>query len=108
MGSNNITQIGSFTVCSVDENGNKEFLGTLNGVESIEAVTNTEPEMTISLLKPDEATFTGKLTPWTRIKLQIWWWKLKIQKYWTYRKFKRSFDKAAKVQARYEKVLKGD
>lgn len=115
MGLNNITQIGSFTVCSIDEDGNKEFLGTLDGARLIETVINTESEaiedgaeMTFSLLKPDEATFTGKLTLRTRIKLQIWWWKSKIQMYWAYRKFKRSFDKAAKVQAKHEKVLKGE
>lgn len=111
MGSNGIKQIGSFTVYSVDENGNTEFLGTLEGVESIEAVTMEKPEeedkakMISSLLKPDEVTFTGKLTLWTGIKLRLWWWKSKIQRWLTFRKFKRSFDKAAKEQKKFERRI---
>ena len=115
MGSNGITQIGSFTVCSVDKDGNKEFLGTLDSVKLIETVTNAEPEATedraemiFSLLKPDEATFTGKLTLLTRIKLRLLWRKAKIQMWWAYRKFKWSFDKAEKAQKKHEKVLKGE
>lgn len=111
MGSNGITQIGSFTVYSVDENGNTEFLGTLEGIESIEAIIKTEPEgedkdkMIYLPLEPNEVTLTGKLTLWTGIKLRLWWWKSKIQKWWTYRKFKRSFDKAAKEQERFERRI---
>ena len=111
MGSNGITQIGSFTVYSVDEKENTEFLGTLEGVESIEAVIKAEPEdenkakMISSLLKLDEVTLTCKLTLWTGIKLRLWWWKLKVQKWWTYRKFKRSFDKAAKEQKKFERRI---
>lgn len=116
MGSGSINEIGigSFTVYSVDENGNTELLGTLDGVKSIEAITKVEPEdenkaeMIVSLLKPDEVTFTGKLTLRTRIKLRLWWRKSKMQKWLRFGKFKRSFDKAAKAQAKYEKVLKGD
>lgn len=105
MSSNGITQIGSFTVCSVDKDGNKEFLGTLDGIRLIETVINTDAETTFSLLKPDEATFTGKLTLVSRIKLRLWLWKSKVQMWWAYRKFKRSFDKAEKAQARYERRL---
>lgn len=101
MGSNGITQLGSFTVCSVDEDGNKEFLGTLDGIKLIE----DRPEIAFSLLEPDEATFTGKLTLLTQIKLRLWLWKAKIQMWWAYRKFKWSFDKAEKAQARYERKL---
>ena len=114
MGSNGITQIGSFTVYSVDENGNTEFLGTLDGIESIEAVVKEKPEeegkakMIFSLLEPDEITFTAKMTFRTRIRMWLWQKKLEIQKWLMFRKFKRSFDKAAKVQEKYEKILKGD
>lgn len=113
-GSINETGIGSFTVYSVDENGNAECLGTLDGVESIEVITKVEPEdgdkaeMIFSLLKLDEVTFTGKLTLRTRIKLRALVWKSKVQMWWADRKFKRSFNKAAKAQAKHEKVLKGD
>lgn len=113
MGSGSINEIGigSFTIYSVDENGNTEYLGTLDGIESIEAIVKTEPEeedkakMTFSLLEPHEMTFTAKLTLWTRIKLRLWWWKSKVQKWWTYRKFKRSFDKAAKEQEKFERRI---
>lgn len=111
---NNKAGLSSFTVYSVDENGNTELLGTLDGIESVEVFTGEEPddesktELIFSLLKPDEVTFTAKMTFWTRIKLWIWWRKLKIQKWLTFRKFKRSFDKAAKEQKKLEKVLKGD
>lgn len=115
MGSNGITQIGSFTVYSVDKDGNKEFLGTLDGIRLIENAINTKPEaiedraeIAFSLLKPDEVTFTGKLTLWTRIKLRLWLWRSKIQMWWAYRKFKWSFDKAEKAQEKHEKVLKGE
>lgn len=116
MGSNGITQIGSFTVYSVDENGNTECLGTLDGVESIEVITKVEPEdgdkaeMIFSLLKPnDEAyTFTGKLTLRTRIKLRFLWWKSKVQGWLMHRKFKRSFNKAAKAQTRYGRRIHHD
>lgn len=116
MGSGSINEIGigSFTVYSVDENGNTEFLGTLDGVESIEAVVKEKPEeedsdkMIFSLLEPDEVTFTAKITLWTRIKLWFWWHKLRIQKRLMFRKFKWSFDKAAKAQARYERRIHHD
>lgn len=111
MGSNGITQIGSFTVYSVDENGNTEFLGTLDGIESIEAVIKEKPEeedknkMMFSLLEPDEVTCAVKMTFRTRIRMWLWQKKLEIQKRLLFRKFKRSFDKAAKVQAKYERIL---
>lgn len=114
MGSNGITQIGSITVYSVDENGNTECLGTLDGIESIEAVVKEKPEeedrdkMIFSLLEPDEVTFTAKMKLWTRIKLWFWYHKLKIQKRLIFRKFKRSFDKAAKEQARFERRIHRD
>lgn len=114
MRSNGITQIGSFTVYSVDENGNTEFLGTLDGVESIEAVTMEKPEeendekMIFSLLEPDEVTCAVKMTFWSRIKLWFWYHKLMIQKRLIVGKLKRSFKKAAKAQAKHEKVLKGE
>ena len=116
MGPNGITQIGSFMVYSVGENGETELLGTLDGIELVEVITKTEPEeeekekddLIFSLLQPDEATFTVKMTFWTRIRLWLWWKKLEIQKWRAYRKFKRSFDKAAKLQAKYEKTLKGE
>lgn len=107
MGLNGITQLGSFTVWSVDKDGNKEFLGTLDGIKLIKDRPEIEdrPEIAFSLLKPDEATFTGKLTLWTGIKLRLWLWKAKIQMWWAYRKFKWSFDKAEKAQVRYERRL---
>jgi hypothetical protein len=116
MGSGSINEIGigSFTVYSVDENGNTEFLGTLDGIESIEAVAKEKPEeendgeMIFSLLEPDEVTFTAKMTLWTRIKLWFWWHKLKIQKWLVYRKFKRSFDRAAKEQEKFERRIHRD
>ena len=114
MGSNGITQIGSFTVYSVDENGNTEFLGTLDGIESIETVVKEKPEeengdkMIFSLLEPDEITFTVKLTFWSRVKLWFWYRKLMIQKQLIVGKFKRSFNKAAKAQARYERRIHHD
>ena len=114
MGSNGITQIGSVSVYSVDENGNTEFLGTLDGVESIEAVVKEKPEeedgdkVIFSLLEPDEVTFTAKMKLPTRIKLWFWYRKLKIQKWLLFRKFKRSFDKAAKEQERFERRIHRD
>ena len=114
MGSNDIKQIGSFSVYSVDENGNTEFLGTLDGIESIEAVVKEKPEedsyedMIFSLRELDEVTCAVKLSFWSRIKLWFWWNKLRIQKRLIFRKFKRSFDKAARVQARYERRLHHD
>lgn len=111
MGSNGITQIGSFTVYSVDENGNTEFLGTLDGIESIEAVVKEKPEeedkdkMIFSLLEPDEVTCAVKMTFWTRIRLWFWYHKLMIQKRLIVGKFKRSFNKAAKAQAKYERRI---
>lgn len=116
MGSGSINEIGigSFTVYSVDENGNTELLGTLDGIESIEAVAKEKPEeedrdkMIFSLLEPDEVTFTAKMTLWTRIKLRFWWWKLKIRKWLAYRKFKRSFDRAAKEQEKFERRIHRD
>lgn len=114
MGSNGITQIGSVSVYSVDENGNTEFLGTLDGIKSIEAVVKEKSEeedggkMIFSLLEPNEVTFTAKMTFWSRIKLWFWYHKLKIQKRLTFRKFKRSFNKAAKEQARFERRIHHD
>lgn len=114
MGSNGITQIGSFTVYSVDENGNTEFLGTLDGIESIEAVVKEKPEednyeeMIFSLRELDEVTCAVKLTFWSRVKLWFWYHKLMIQKRLIVGKFKRSFNKAAKEQARFERRIHHD
>ena len=44
MGSSSITQIGSFTVYSVGENGETELLGTFDEIESVEAVVETVEE----------------------------------------------------------------
>ena len=107
-------QIGSFTVYSVDENGNTEYLGTLDGIESIEAVVKEKSEeedgdkVIFSLLEPDEITFTAKMTFWTRIRMWLWQKKLEIQKWLMFRKFKRSFNKAAKAQERYERRIHHD
>ena len=116
MGSGSINEIGigSFTVYSVDENGNTECLGTFDGIESIETVVVKKPEeengykMIFSLLEPNEITFTAKLTFWLRIKLWFWYHKLKIQKWLLLRNVEWSFSKAAKVQARYERRIHHD
>lgn len=104
MGSNGITQIGSFTVYSVDENGNTECLGTLDGIESIEAVTMEKPEeendeeMIFSLLQPDTLTFTAKMTFPTRVRMWLWWKKLEIQKWLTLKRIKKQWKKIRKLE----------
>ena len=104
MGSNGITQIGSFTVYSVDENGNTECLGTLDGIESIEAVTMEKPEeendeeMIFSLLQPDTLTFTAKMTFPTRVSMWLWWKKLEIQKWLTLKRIKKQWKKIRKLE----------
>lgn len=114
MGSNGITQIGSFTVWSINENGDTEFPRTLDRIESIEAIAKEKPEeendeeMIFSLLELDEVTCAVKITLWTRIKLWFWWHKLRIQKRLIVGKFKRSFDNAAKAQARHERRIHHD
>ena len=114
MGSNGITQIGSFTVRSVNENSDTEFLETLDGIESIEVVAKEKPEeendeeMIFSLFYLDEVTCAVKMTFWTRIKLWFWYRKLMIQKRLIVGKFKRSFNKAVKAQARYERRIHHD
>ena len=105
MGSNGITQIGSFTVYSVDENGNTECLGTLDEIESAELITETEPEeeekkaeMIFSLLQPDTVTFTAKMTFRTRIRMWFWWKKLEIQKWLTLKRIKKQWKKIQKLE----------
>lgn len=107
MGSGSINEIGigSFTVYSVDENGNTELLGTLDGIESVEVITETEPEedekkaeMIFSLLQPDEVTFTAKMTFWSKIKLWLWWKKLEIQKWLTLKRIKKQWKKIRKLE----------
>lgn len=104
MGSNGITQIGSFTVYSVDENGNTEFLGTLDGIESIEVVVKEKPEeedkgkMIFSLLEPDEITFTAKMTFRTRIRMWLWRKKLEIQKWLTLKRIVKLWKKIRKLE----------
>lgn len=104
MGSNGITQIGSFTVYSVDENGNTECLRTLDGIESIEAVTMEKPEeedkaeLIFSLLQPDTVTFTAQMTFRTRIRMWLWWKKLEIQKWLTLKRIKKQWKKIRKLE----------
>lgn len=104
MGSNGITQIGSFTVYSVDENGNTECLGTLDGIESIEAVVEERPEeedkaeFILSLLQPDTVTFTAQMTFRSRIKMWLWWKRLEIQKWLTLKRIKKEWKKIRKLE----------
>jgi len=104
MGSNGITQIGSFTVYSVDENGNTECLGTLDEIESVEVITETEPEeegkakIIFSLLQPDTVTFTAQMTVRTRIGMWFWWKKLEIQKRLTLKRIKKLWKKIQKLE----------
>ena len=106
MGSGDINEIdiGSFTVYSVDENGNTEYLGTLDGIESIEAVTMEKPEeegrdkMIFSLLEPDEYTFTAQMTFRTRIRMWLWWKRLEIQKWLTLKRIKKQWKKIRKLE----------
>jgi len=105
MGSSGITQIGSFTVYSVGENGEMELLGTLDEIESVEVITETESEedekkteLMFSLLQPDTVTFTAKMTFRTRIKMWFWWKKLEIQKWLTLKKIKKLWKKIQKLE----------
>ena len=104
MGSSGITQIGSLTVYSVGEDGETKLLGTLDGIESIEAITEKEPEdegkaeFILSLLQPDMVTFTAKMTFWTRIRMWFWWKKLEIQKWLTLKKIKKLWKKIQKLE----------
>ena len=104
MGSSGITQIGSFTVYSVGENGEMELLGTLDGIESIETVTKTEPEdedkaeFIFSLLQPDTVTFTAKMAFRTRVRMWVWWKKLEIQKWLTLKRIKKLWKKIRKLE----------
>lgn len=105
MGSSGIAQIGSFTVYSVGEDGEMELLGTLDGIESVEATIETEPEedekkteMILSLLQPDTVTFTAKMTFGTRIRMWFWWKKLEIQKWLTLKRIKKQWKKIQKLE----------
>lgn len=104
MGSSSIAQVGSFTVYSVGEDGETEFLGTLDGIESVEAITETEPEdegkaeFVLSLLQPDTVTFTAQMTVRTRIRMWFWWKKLEIQKWLTLKRIKKQWKKIRKLE----------
>lgn len=104
MGSSGITQIGSFTVYSVGEDGETELLGTLGEIESVEVIAETEPEddrkseFIFSLLQPDEVTFTAKMTFRTRIRMWFWWKKLEIQKWLTLKRIKKRWKKIQKLE----------
>lgn len=104
MGSSGIAQIGSFTVYSVDENGNTECLGTLDGIESIEAVVKEKPEeedkaeFILSLLQPGTVTFTTQMTFRTRIRMWFWRKKLEIQKWLTLKRIKKQWKKIRKLE----------
>jgi len=104
MGSSGITQIGSFTVYSVGEDGEMELLGTLDEIESVEVITETEPEeegkakIIFSLLQPDTATFTAQMTVRTRIRMWFWWKKLEIQKWLTLKRIKKLWKKIWKLE----------
>ncbi len=104
MGSSGVAQIGSFTVYSVGEDGEMELLGTLDEIESVEVITETEPEeegkseMIFSLLQPDMVTFTAKMTFRTRIRMWFWWKKLEIQKWLTLKRIKKLWKKIRKLE----------
>ena len=104
MGSSDIAQIGSFTVYRVGEDGEMELLGTLDEIESVEVITETEPEeegkaeMIFSLLQPNTVTFTAKMTVRTRIRMWFWWKKLEIQKWLTLKRIKKLWKKIRKLE----------
>jgi hypothetical protein len=106
MGSSGITQIGSFTVYSVGEDGEMELLGTLDEIESVEVITETEPEeegkaeIIFSLLQPDTVTFTAQMTVRTRIGMWFWQKKLEIQKWLTLKRVKKLWKKIRKLEKR--------
>lgn len=105
MGSNGITQIGLCTVYSVDENGNTECLGTLDAIESVEVITEMEPEedekktkLIFSLLQPDTLTFTAQMTFRSRVRMWLWWKRLEIQKWLTLKRIKKQWKKILKLE----------
>ena len=104
MGTGSINEVGSFTVYSIGENGEPELLGTLEGIESVEAIGKAEPEegsgdeFIFSLLEPDEVTFTAKMTFRTRIRLWFWRKKLDIQRWLTLRKIEKWHKKIRKLE----------
>lgn len=92
MGPRNSTiEVGPLMVYSVNEDGTTEFLGTLGEIKSIEpeGSMSEEAEEFASVLTDcmnGTVSFTGKLTLKSRIKLRLWIFKAKIQRWLTFRK----------------------